>query len=376
MTFTAIDCQSFAGGFAYGVVKAGFELIAKREQPGGFGVAAMEANRHLLGDKWQAEDGPAQSWTPLQADLVFGNPPCSGFSNMALSFGPEWRAEQNRCMFDLIEYAAKCNPQIVIFESVQNAYSKGRELMQELRQILAERTGNTWTLYHVLHNVKDLGGAQDRPRYFFVASRIPFGIDLTSLVPGQTVMQRIGDLVDVHASEIEGHTTLDAPRTKRIADLARGAVWKQGEHSGYAHERAPHISVDTCERAKKGGFAAIRLHENKPSRVIDGHSAERFVHPTEPRVLSFREIARLTGFPEEWKTDVYRFPKKRHAWFGKGICVEAGNWIAKAAHDALAGNPQSYKGEQIGQDEFLIDAQLKNVHKLPPQPLFRLEGDW
>jgi hypothetical protein len=70
MTLTAIDCQSYAGGFALGVVQAGFTLAGKREQAGAFGVPAMEANRHLLGSTWEAEDGPAASWTPVKADPV------------------------------------------------------------------------------------------------------------------------------------------------------------------------------------------------------------------------------------------------------------------------------------------------------------------
>lgn len=62
-----------------GVVQAGFELVGKREMPGGFGVANCAANKHVLGHNWQAEVCVPEGWTPVRdAHLLFGNPPCSG----------------------------------------------------------------------------------------------------------------------------------------------------------------------------------------------------------------------------------------------------------------------------------------------------------
>ena len=76
--YRATDVMSFAGGFTLGMVQAGFELNAKRELPGGFGVPSCEANRHLLGDNWKAQVGPAESWEVMSGtEVVFGNPPCS-----------------------------------------------------------------------------------------------------------------------------------------------------------------------------------------------------------------------------------------------------------------------------------------------------------
>jgi hypothetical protein len=76
--YKAIDCLGFAGGFTMGMAQAGFELIAKREHRGGFGVANCEANRHLLPGPWKAQASPADQWEVMpDASVVFGNPPCS-----------------------------------------------------------------------------------------------------------------------------------------------------------------------------------------------------------------------------------------------------------------------------------------------------------
>lgn len=77
MTYRAVDCLGFAGGFTLGVVRAGFELVGKRELTGGFGVPNCESNRALLGNNWQTQISDASSWEVVEAELVFGNPPCS-----------------------------------------------------------------------------------------------------------------------------------------------------------------------------------------------------------------------------------------------------------------------------------------------------------
>lgn len=76
--YRAVDVMSFAGGFTLGMAQAGFELVGKRELPGGFGVPSCEANRHLLGNNWSAQVGPADTWEVMpETAVVFGNPPCS-----------------------------------------------------------------------------------------------------------------------------------------------------------------------------------------------------------------------------------------------------------------------------------------------------------
>jgi len=376
----AVDCQSFAGGFALGVVQAGFELVAKREYPGAFGVAAMEANRHLLGTSWETESADPETWTPVKADLVFGNPPCSGFSQRSAVRGKlddgsmgwvKFRgidSEANKCMWALIEYAAKCDPEIVVFESVQGAFRTGRSLMQDLRARLEELTDTEWNLHHVLHNVADLGGAQVRPRYFWVASRIPFGIRISEPIVRATVRDRIGSLSDIPLDSLDGHVIDDSAQERRIHDFASTGEWGEDEMSGDVIRRVEETG-STFESwngpfvTDRGTtqFAPRHLAWDKPSRVLTGDAPWKIVHPEHPRTLTHREIATLTGFPVEWTCEPYTRKKANSYWWGKGICVEAGQWIATQAYNALEGSPGEYSGEDIGDREFLIDASKISV---------------
>lgn len=363
---TAVDCQTFAGGFAVGAVEAGFNILAKREEAGAAGVAIYQSNKHVLGDVPVQATNPIE-WEPVKAHMVFGNPPCSAFSNMASSgarFDAEWRSSKNACMTYLVDYAAKCDPEIVIFESVQGAFTKGREFMQSLHRKLEKLTGDEWALTHVLHRVQDLGGVQNRPRYFWVASRVPFGIDPESIKPPVTLWDRIGDLADKPLGSVDGHYTLKSKRANYLAELASQGQWAQGERSALAWTRTPEIHVQQPDK-QVTGFASVRLKADAQCRVITGIAPEIYVHPTENRVLTFREIARVMGFPDSWNVEKYAVTGWQARLFGKGICVEAAHWISTAAAQSLSGNPGSEKGVQIGEREFLINT--KEMREMAPK---------
>lgn len=176
MTHTAVDCMGFAGGFTLGMVQAGFELVGKRELPGGFGVANCEANRHLLGNSWKTQVGPAETWEVIsntEVGALFGNPPCQDRSGFSVMSSKEFRGAEskvNACMWAFAEYVVRTKPTIAVFESVQQAFTKsdGLELMRRLRARVEEGTGERWTLYHVRHNAYSVGGCAQRRRYFWL----------------------------------------------------------------------------------------------------------------------------------------------------------------------------------------------------------------
>lgn len=393
MGYRAVDCMGFAGGFTLGVVQAGFTLVGKRELKGGFGVPNCEANRDLLGHQWRAEVGPAESWSVPQggADLVFGNPPCSGFSVMSAK---EFRGADspiNSCMWAFVEYVGRVRPQIAVFESVQMARTRpdGLDLMRRLRSHLEDRTDESWTLTHVRHSAYSLGGAAKRPRYFWVASRVPFGVE--SDHPAR--LPRLNDIFsDVdnlaltwHAQPyrqpptwwskdrrsdtgaVDGMTVVNNPLTKRIFDLARAVGWGPGEHIAVVarryyekHGRLPASFAATERRIVEGDFnmgftTPVRWDGEAPGRVITGGSLLTVLHPYLDRMITHREAARVMGFPDDWRL----FPLRRQPGLvlthGKGITVDCGRWIAKWVRRSLDGRPGSIVGKELGDREFDVD---------------------
>lgn len=402
--FTAVDCQGFAGGFTLGTVQAGFKLVGKRENVGGFGVANCEANRHLLGDSWKTEATVPSEWTVPEggADLVFGNPPCSGFSVMTSKHLRGMDAKVNQCMWDFMQYAARVRPKIAIFESVSSAYRQGADLMRGLRYNLEQLTQEKWDLHHVIHDAYAVGGPAIRKRYFWVVSRIPFTAEHPELDLVPVHKDVIGDLedmpltwqkqpyVDGHASEyvrreklrndenewgygyVDGHMTPDVPMHRRIKDLLAGVEWNQREHMEVAvrrhdqlHGKLPDsFNPDSVAKMRENdyfmGFTQpTRWAADRPSRVVTGAGPMTIVHYSEARVLTFREVARILGYPDNWLIEPLAGKPGMSLTWGKGITVQAGRWIAGEALKALRGEVSKPGGvpTDIEDDEYVHEVK-------------------
>lgn len=377
----AIDVHGFGGCFALGVVRAGFDLIAKRENDAGFGVAMMEGNRHLLGE-FEVEARDPSQWSPRSAELVFGNPPCSGFSGLSVSVNvggqrQDWRktATINNCMMDLVTYAAKCDPRVVIFESVQGAYTRGIDWMRQLHATLEGLTADEWQLTHVLQNDLSLGGFSMRKRYFWVATRGNMPMHVLTPPPLQrtlTLRDCIGDLEPLALGDMEGHEVLNTPRTWRLSWLADNAEWNAGEFSGAAFARLPDgIELPSNWFNKKGHLIAggeitqclyspRRMNYDKPAPVVAGHALVELVHPTLSRPVTHRELARMMNLPDEWRCEpAMRNSKGQFVW-GKQIPVTPGQWIADSAMQHLEnyvdfGHNDYIKPDEVGTREWKVD---------------------
>jgi DNA (cytosine-5)-methyltransferase 1 len=389
VTYTFADCLGFAGGFTLGVVQAGFELIAKRELTGGFGVPNCEANRALLGDRWRTEVGAGEEWSRVDADAVIGNPPCSGFSVMT---DKRWRgvdAKINACMWSFSNYVAAVRPQIAVMESVRVAYTTGRPLMQQLRDNVESKTGLRYDLWHVFQNALELGGAGQRPRYFMVMSQLPFGVEYPRVHP-PVLRDVIEDLEGLNqtwelqpyrraptwwskqarsdAGVVDGHVGSNSPYVQRARELLEAnGEWPQGwavarvlrqyyDKTGTVPPLWQGQLQRLIEKDWFMGFTTmVRWHEDRPARVITGAALQSVLHPWLPRTITNRECARIMGFPDDWRL----LPLKGNAvspTHGKGITVQCGRWIGDWMRRALDGTPGVITGEPVGDREFFITA--------------------
>lgn len=400
--YEAIDCLSFAGGFTMGVVQAGFKLVGKRELPGGFGMDNCEANRHLLGDSWVGEVGPPDAWSAREVPFVFGNPPCSGFSLMTVAAARGIDAAVNECMWQFTGFAARCSPQIIVFESVQQAFVTGRPLMQALRARLEEQTGWRYNLYHTMHNGYELGGPAVRRRYFFVAVRddVRWGVEWPT-VRKPLLRDAWDDLAglsmtwesqpyrrpptwwsathvrDADQLGVDGHmnlTSLAANRVHDVLDMARelNGGWPVNVSIATMlktlyddHGRIPKswdYRVDRliAKNFDMGFTIPYRWNGNRPGRVIVGGALNLAIHPTEDRLITHREAARVMGFPDNWRISTIPRTSAFPMTWGKGITTMCGKWIATNVKNALDGNPGRDGGTLIGDREWIIESTPKH----------------
>jgi site-specific DNA-cytosine methylase len=300
-------------------------------------------------------------------------------------------------MWHFTEMVIRQRPLIAVFESVRPAYSNGRPLMQALRAKLEDETGLKYTLTHLMHNALDLGGPAYRPRYFWVASQVPFGIDWPSVRKpllgdviadlcgmGMTWQKQPYRLPPTWYSErfrttsgaVDGHmTTPISPNVARCLETMRYyGDWPPGWWIGkmlqdYYHRTGgslppswePYRERLLSENNGSGQFhlgyiQPTRWDPTKRARVITGGALSLVIHPFEPRTLTHREAARIMGFPDDWRLLPLRKVSGLHLTHGKGITVDNGRWLGGQVRNALEGHPGSITGELVGDREYLIKA--------------------
>lgn len=418
----AVDVHGFGGGFTLGTVRAGFDLVGKMSREVGFGVLNCLANRQLLGDNWDSIPCEPKDWPAMETNLVFGNPPCSGFSTLSPKHFRGNNSSINECMWELVRYAGRVSPEIVIFESVQQAFRQGVELMRQLHAELESMTGHKYHLYHVLHNNASVGGVSNRRRYFWVASRIPFGVDhyplqyvptlgsaLRDLMPMGLTMRLqpyrgiscscgsrdrtdeagiegpedctcesvgvldasrwVKDWIHDGTGFVDGHEIVRSPLWYRVEEILRLEEWEQGEaisdvlRKHYARtSEVPKLwhyptkgewgIMNKADRLIQTDFAmghnqTVRWKWDELARVVTGGGCHLVLHPKLPRLLTHREVARIQGFPDAWRIWPVRNAADLGPAWGKGVPVQAGQWIAGWARKALEGQPGAITGDPI-----------------------------
>jgi site-specific DNA-cytosine methylase len=297
-------------------------------------------------------------------------------------------------MWSAIRYAARVAPQLVVFESVTAAFNQGRLLMQALRDELEEKSGKQYALYHYKHNGLGVGGSSVRARYFFVASQVPFGVNPTEIDRVPSIMDSIGDLASLDLQwepqeyksdpswwaaeyrsadgKVDGHMTRRSLHASRMADVHSHVAWEPGKDEAWAVKKlyearggslpksfdsiAPRL-LNTIDREdfSMGFNGTMRWRPWHPGYVTTGDAGNKIVHPTEPRLLTARELARIQGYPDSWKIEPLRDDSKMFSYWGKNVNAKVGEHFGHAAQAALNGEPGEDRGELIGEREYLID---------------------
>jgi DNA (cytosine-5)-methyltransferase 1 len=217
--FTALSLFSGIGGFCLGVKKAGFSIQGAVE------LDSHAANNYRLNfpeiplfqenieqflpknDAEKFESHFSQYVRTDELDLLFGGPPCQGFSQI----GPrEVKDPRNKMYLSVCRLARQLNPKLVLIENVPNMLlMKDGHFKSNILSSLA-KSGYDNIAVKVL-NAADFGVPQERKRVFILAARQGLvRFELQSLFDSLaeslkcdaiTVHEAIGDLPKVVAPE-------------------------------------------------------------------------------------------------------------------------------------------------------------------------------
>lgn len=340
----AVGVHVFAGGFTMGAKRV-CPVIAQLESLN-FGTATASRLTEVIQGKWPK----------LKVDVVYGNPRCTAFSCTTAGYGDHvhgpW-AKQCIDIHDLCQYGLKIKAPIIMWESVQQAYTVGRPLLDHLRDELFFPKG--YKIAHVRLSAKQFNNSQLRRRYFFVAYKTKrFNATLPRVKHDRT----IGDDLQVpatHTRVVERNVEcydkncyfdLNEDEWAVVPYLPQGRGLTQfAKENEELLEKLSSVLYDTW-LCRSSGMPFSMHAITRPK--WDGNcptlraSSYKIIHPQCDRPLTIGELAKIMG----WGRTI---PVGRNpiAQLAKGVIPAIGQWIMKQARKSLENDWGSSDWEQV-----------------------------
>jgi DNA (cytosine-5)-methyltransferase 1 len=344
---TAVSLFSGAGGFCEGVRLAGFKLAcavemdehAARTHGANFPKVPMfrgDVSRFLV----DAHPGipSKRELADQEVDLVFGGPPCQGFSQI----GPrDLKDPRNLLYLEFARVLKALKPKVFVMENVPNMVAMKNGHFRDLILAALRGAGYHNTILTTL-TASNFGVPQHRRRVFFVGTRddLPASNDLAARLDRfldanrteheTTVDEAISDLPKIVSADDEPlpypklrrKIPSDFQRTMRL-DLESELLpkqWKRANLGGESslfnhHTKGIEARRKRIVRALKPGMCGDslpatlwtgsrpykwrRLHPDEPSYTILAQmqrDLSEWVHPKHDRWITVREAARLQSF--------------------------------------------------------------------------------
>lgn len=337
-----IDLFAGAGGLSLGFEQAGFDVVAAVEidpihcAAHAFNFPHCTVIPQSISELTGADIRARAQLGNRRIDVVFGGPPCQGFSMMGQRALDDPR---NSLVREFVRIVAELRPLYFVFENVKGlTVGKHRIFLDELVEAFSAagyRVRLPWSVF----DVADYGVPQHRERLILVGARkgqrlpdYPMpncrpadSLAKTELPVGPTCAEALGDLPDAEKYEELLHTD-----TARVAQFGSPSAYAAGLrsldrnawHYGYRRVWDPDILASSL-RTDHSAISRRRFTETAPGQVEPisrfyklapnglsntlragtdsargAFTSPRPIHYEYSRCITVREMARLHGFPD------------------------------------------------------------------------------
>lgn len=353
-----IDLFSGCGGLSLGLEQAGFKpLLFSEINDSAAKTYKINRSKNIIqiGDIYDYKDSHIDehlsSWSSSgikEIDLVSGGPPCQGYSAIGhrrvFTGIAKVDMPSNHLYEEMVRVVKKVNPKVFLFENVRgllnarwNPTGNKGEIFDDIRKKFASL--NNYVIRWDLILAKDYGVPQNRPRIIMVGIREdvlpphlknlskykcpdePLGV-IDGFIPKPcgnppSLYDVLSDLIDPeYTKTFETKNYISDPlneiqklfRTRKDGSLMnKGDLFTEQVYSKhadkvvekYAYMIANNGEISPLHKTKKFAIRVLPKTWGKSGPNITVASLpEDFVHFSQPRSLTVREMARIQTFPD------------------------------------------------------------------------------
>jgi len=312
----AIDLFSGAGGMALGAKRAGVQVVMAVECDSHSGATYKHnfPQTELFNADIRHFAPPA---LPRQGSLVFGGPPCQGFSTS--NQRTRTKDNPNNWMFkEFLRVVTQTEPEWFVFENVKGLIETERGYFFAI--ILKDFIKIGYTLSYDVVRSDNYGVPQERARLFIIGNKNGKKIKFPHhAVRKITVSEAIRDLPSLENGANISWLPYGKKQPSSYASILRGSLagcsnnittksnpliierYKTVPQGGNWSDIPEQLMQNYRDRNRCHTGIYHRLCPDKPSIVLGNFRKNMLIHPIEHRGLSVREAARLQSFPDDFE---------------------------------------------------------------------------
>jgi len=355
MTYRAVSLFSGCGGMDVGAQMAGFRTIT-----------ASEIDKHACNSfrrnhprvdlvEGDIDDNLDIISNSKNIDLVFGGPPCQGFS-VAGKMSPS--DPRSKLVFSFCEVVNRINPKCFVLENVK-ALGKLVKFESVRAEIINRMQNSGYNVSYYILNSRDYGVPQNRERVFFIGTKK--GINTIKEEHIQAWREEALTLRQAISHLGPAGSSLNPNITKAKITLAEKPVMRRSPYAGMLFNgQGRPLNPDTWSSTLPASMGGNRtpiidenhLYDNEPSWVEDYHAKlmkgdkkGNFLEaPSRLRRMTIDEAAIIQTFPSDYK---FEGPQSRvFSQIGNAVPCKLAAAVFKTVRQSLNGDLQSIKLSQ------------------------------
>ena len=315
--YRAISLFAGAGGCSLGFSKYGVTILGAYDI---WNEAVATYNLNFKGDKAHQTDLANCDFKSIrdglglqkgELDLIIGGPPCQGFTTLGKRGEDDPR---NKLLINYTNALGIFYPRWFMMENVEGILTtaNGNFVIEAIDRMV--KLGYTLCMKKVY--MHEYGVPQRRKRVIIIGNRegkeflFPKAIGKASGYRYKNGLASLRDAIeDIESIDIPYINHIrkqeDGVKLLRIQMLKEGGTMKdlprELQHASYAKRSARRVCDGTPSEKRGGAPSGLkRLVYSEPCLTITGSCTGEFVHPTQNRMLTVRECARVQTFPDDF----------------------------------------------------------------------------